>query len=282
MSDPPDISTLRCWLKDVLGEEPPDWEVTTATQRILEELYQTNQRQEAAAALELEELQESRAEYQAETARLSSILSKLGGLEEQMSSGLAGSYLNTLSEVAFTMDLDLAPGSTTCAASMEAALAKLLIKQAELGPRVGVARAEVEKGEVDMLELHAKLARLEELCEQAEAESRAGEQASSGQKKKIEFTLAKVEQYGRDIERGEASLVRSGGADTQLRHNEVVRLRQKVEEIEGEVDPLQRELGGFLNLPPSIEMARVEVAGKKQELEKLEREVESKISSLHV
>lgn len=279
---PPDISTLRCWLKDVLGEEPPDWEVTTATQRILEELYQTNQRQEAAAALELEELQESRAEYQAETARLSSILSKLGGLEEQMSSGLAGSYLNTLSEVAFTMDLDLAPGSTTCAASMEAALAKLLIKQAELGPRVGVARAEVEKGEVDMLELHAKLARLEELCEQAEAESRAGEQASSGQKKKIEFTLAKVEQYGRDIERGEASLVRSGGADTQLRHNEVVRLRQKVEEIEGEVDPLQRELGGFLNLPPSIEMARVEVAGKKQELEKLEREVESKISSLHV
>ena len=48
------------------------------------------------------------------------------------------------------------------------------------------------------------------------------------------------------------------------------------------VDPLQRELSGFLNLPPSIEMAKVEVAGKKAELEKLEREVESKISSLHV
>lgn len=154
--------------------------------------------------------------------------------------------------------------------------------QAELGPRVGVARAEVEKGEVDMLGLHARLARLEELREQAEAEGRAGEQASSGQKKKTEFTLAKVEQYQRDIERGEASLMRSGGADTQLRHSEVVRLRQKVEEVQGRVDPLQRELGGFLNLPPSIEMARVEVAGKKQELEKLEREVESKISSLHV
>ena len=147
---------------------------------------------------------------------------------------------------------------------------------------MGVARAEVEKGEVDMLGLHARLARLEELCEQAEAEGRAGEQASSGQKKKTEFTLAKVEQYQRDIERGEASLMRSGGADTQLRHSEVVRLRQKVEEVEGEADPLQRELGGFLKLPPSIEMARVEVAGKKQELENLEREVESKISSLHV
>ena len=154
--------------------------------------------------------------------------------------------------------------------------------QAELGPRVGVARAEVEKGEVDMLGLHARLARLEELREQAEAEGRAGEQASSGQKKKTEFTLAKVEQYKRDIERGEASLIRNGGADTQLRHGEVVKLRQKVEEVQGQVDPLQRELGGFLNLPPSIEMARVEVAGKKQELEKLEREVESKISSLHV
>jgi len=279
---PPDISTLRCWLKDLLGEEVPDWEVTTTTHRILEELYLTHHRQEAASALELEELQEARAEYQAETARLSCILSKLGSLEEHMSSGLAGSYLNTLSEVAFTLNLDLAPGSTTCAASMEAAVAKLLIKQAELGPRVGVARAEVEKGEVDMLGLHARLARLEELCEQAEAEGWAGEQASNGQKKKTEFTLAKVEQYKRDIERGEASLIRNGGADTQLRHGEVVKLRQKVEEVQGQVDPLQRELGGFLNLPPSIEMARVEVAGKKQELEKLEREVESKISSLHV
>jgi len=279
---PPDISTLRCWLKDLLGEEVPDWEVTTTTHRILEELYLTHHRQEAAAALELEELQEARAEYQAETARLSCILSKLGSLEEHMSSGLAGSYLNTLSEVAFTLNLDLAPGSTTCAASMEAAVAKLLIKQAELGPRVGVARAEVEKGEVDMLGLHARLARLEELCEQAEAEGWAGEQASNGQKKKTEFTLAKVEQYKRDIERGEASLIRNGGADTQLRHGEVVELRRKVEEVQGQVDPLQRELGGFLNLPPSIEMARVEVAGKKQELEKLEREVESKISSLHV
>jgi len=282
MSVAPDISTLRCWLKDVLGEEPPDWEVITSTQHILEELYLTHQRQEASAALELEELQEARAEYQAETARLSHILSKLGGLEEQMSSGLAGSYLNTLSEVAFTLNLDLAPGSTTCAASMQAALAKLLIKQAELGPKVGMARAEVEKGELDMLELHARLARLEELCEQAEAEGRAGEQASSGQKKKTEFTLAKVEQYQRDIERGEASLVRSGGADTKLRHSEAVRLRRKVEEVQNQVDPLQRELGGFLNLPPSIEMSRVEVAGKKQELEKLEREIESKISSLHV
>jgi len=279
---PPDISTLRCWLKDLLGEEVPDWEVTTTTHRILEELYLTHHRQEAASALELEELQEARAEYQAETARLSCILSKLGSLEEHMSSGLAGSYLNTLSEVAFTLNLDLAPGSTTCAASMEAAVAKLLIKQAELGPRVGVARAEVEKGEVDMLGLHARLARLEELCEQAEAEGWAGEQASNGQKKKTEFTLAKVEQYKRDIERGEASLIRNGGADTQLRHGEVVKLRRKVEEVQGQVDPLQRELGGFLNLPPSIEMARVEVAGKKQELEKLEREVESKISSLHV
>ena len=95
----------------------------------MEELYLTNQRQEAAAALELEELQEARAEYQAETTRLSQILSKLGGLEEQMSSGLASSYLNTLSDVAFALDLDLVPGSTTSASSMEAALKKLLIKQ---------------------------------------------------------------------------------------------------------------------------------------------------------
>jgi len=279
---PPDIPTLRRWLTDVLGEEPPDWEINSTSKHILEELYLTHQRQEAAAALEMEELQEARSEFQAEINRLSQILNKLGGLEEEMTSGLSGSYLNTLSELALALDLDLVPGSTTCASSLQAALAKLLVKQAELGPRVGVVKAEVEKGEVDMLELHARLARLEELAEQAAVVERAGEQASGGQKKKTEFTLAKVEQYRRDIERSEAALVRHGGADPNLRHGEIVKLKDKVDEVQSQVEPLKRELGGFLNLPPSIEMARVEVAGKKQELEKLEKEVESKISSLHV
>jgi len=279
---PPDIPTLRRWLTDVLGEEPPDWEINSTSKHILEELYLTHQRQEAAAALEMEELQEARSEFQAEINRLSQILNKLGGLEEEMTSGLSGSYLNTLSELALALDLHLVPGSTTCASSLQAALAKLLVKQAELGPRVGVVKAEVEKGEVDMLELHARLARLEELAEQAAVVERAGEQASGGQKKKTEFTLAKVEQYRRDIERSEAALVRHGGADPNLRHGEIVKLKDKVDEVQSQVDPLKRELGGFLNLPPSIEMARVEVAGKKQELEKLEKEVESKISSLHV
>lgn len=279
---PPDIPTLRRWLTDVLGEEPPDWEINSTSKHILEELYLTHQRQEAAAALEMEELQEARCEFQAEINRLSQILNKLGGLEEEMTSGLSGSYLNTLSELALALDLDIVPGSTTCASSLQAALAKLLVKQAELGPRVGLVKAEVEKGEVDMLELHARLARLEELAEQATVVERAGEQSSGGQKKKTEFTLAKVEQYRRDIERSEAALVRHGGADPNLRHGEIVKLKDKVDELQSQVEPLKRELGGFLNLPPSIEMARVEVAGKKQELEKLEKEVESKISSLHV
>jgi len=279
---PPDIPTLRRWLTDVLGEEPPDWEINSTSKHILEELYLTHQRQEAAAALEMEELQEARCEFQAEINRLSQILNKLGGLEEEMTSGLSGSYLNTLSELALALDLDLVPGSTTCASSLQAALAKLLVKQAELGPRVGLVKAEVEKGEVDMLELHARLARLEELAEQATVVERAGEQASGGQKKKTEFTLAKVEQYRRDIERSEAALARHGGADPNLRHGEIVKLKDKVDKVQSQVEPLKRELGGFLNLPPSIEMARVEVAGKKQELEKLEKEVESKISSLHV
>jgi len=279
---PPDIPTLRRWLTDVLGEEPPDWEINSTSKHILEELYLTHQRQEAAAALEMEELQEARCEFQAEINRLSQILNKLGGLEEEMTSGLSGSYLNTLSELALALDLDIVPGSTTCASSLQAALAKLLVKQAELGPRVGLVKAEVEKGEVDMLELHARLARLEELAEQATVVERAGEQASGGQKKKTEFTLAKVEQYRRDIERSEAALVRHGGADPNLRHGEIVKLKDKVDEVQSQVEPLKRELGGFLNLPPSIEMARVEVAGKKQQLEKLEKEVESKISSLHV
>ena len=74
---PPDIPTLRRWLTDVLGEEPPDWEINSTSKHILEELYLTHQRQEAAAALEMEELQEARCEFQAEINRLSQIFNKL-------------------------------------------------------------------------------------------------------------------------------------------------------------------------------------------------------------
>ena len=43
-----------------------------------------------------------------------------------------------------------------------------------------------------------------------------------------------------------------------------------------------RELAGFLSLPPSLELGKVEVEGRRIELERLEREVQASISSLHV
>ena len=91
-----------------------------------------------------------------------------------------------------------------------------------------------------------------------------------------------MEQYRRDIERNEAALVRHGGADPTLRHGEIVKLKDKVDKVQSQVEPLKRDLGGFLNLPPSNRMSRAAVTGKKQELDKLDKEVESKISSLHV
>ena len=52
--------------------------------------------------------------------------------------------------------------------------------------------------------------------------------------------------------------------------------------MEEECEPFCRPLQGFLALPPSRELARVELAKSNQELELLEREVAGEISSLHV
>ena len=45
---------------------------------------------------------------------------------------------------------------------------------------------------------------------------------------------------------------------------------------------MNRQLQGFLVLPPSRELARVELAKSNQELELLEREVAGEISTFHV
>ena len=126
------------------------------------------------------------------------------------------------------------------------------------------------------------MARVTEALKVAGQEARAAQQEMANHRRKTDFTLAKVDQYRKDVERGEALLDRNGASDGRLRHREVGKLRDRLKEAEATAEPLRRELGGFLELPPSADMARVEVAARRAELEQLETEVQRKISSLHV
>ena len=52
--------------------------------------------------------------------------------------------------------------------------------------------------------------------------------------------------------------------------------------LEGQIDEAKREMTGYLNLPPSCDLARVEVAKAEKELRNLMEQVNYNISSLHL
>ena len=120
------------------------------------------------------------------------------------------------------------------------------------------------------------------MVERAGKEEREEGITATDQSRKLEYIVAKCADYRRGVERGEGVLTRNGGNDNTVRHEEIVKLRTKLAKVEEESEPLTRQLQGFLALPPSRELARVELAKSSEELEQLERLVAGQISSLHV
>jgi len=276
MAREPDLDTLQAWLTDVLGEAPSDWEVTPCTVGILKSLYCGHQLQEQLALVEMEALVKERAEYQAEVNRLGQGAIQRG-VGERMNRGPGQGYLTTLVELCNMLGVPSIQGG-----GLERELVRRLKTQAELGPRMSQLKTEVERGEGEILMLYSKLTRLNKVVSDADVSGREETQQAVTNGKKTAKTLAKVDQYKRDVERAEAVRARNGANDSNLTHSKMVALKCELDSVLAAMEPLRRELEGFLSLPPSQELARVQVAASTAELKKLDLAIEKKISSLHI
>jgi len=271
------LSTLQAWLSSLLPSVP-DWEVTPDTQELLSQLYRLNTSLEKDSVTEMELLEQSTQEYQAETIRCRGLLARVGqGVEESLSVGPAQAYCETMSSLCSYLNLD-----TSNMVGIETAVAELQVRQAESGPGVGKVKSEVDRIRNDMVQLYERLARLEGVVSMAAREEREESSVAGEKNKKYEYLVAKLADYRRVVERGEGVLARNGANDESIRHDKIVKLQKKLSELESECEPLIREQQGFLALPPSKELARVELARSTQELELLEKQVAGQISSLHV
>jgi len=271
------LPTLQAWLSTILPSVP-DWEVTPQTTALLSSLYNTNTCLEKDTVTEMELLEQTRLEYVGETARCRGVLGSVGqGVEESLSQGPAQAYCEVIAALCSSLELD-----SSNMVGIETAVSDLLVRQAESGPALGKVKGEVERMRSDAVGLYERLARLGEVVERAGKEEREEGITATDQSRKLEYIVAKCADYRRGVERGEGVLTRNGGNDNTVRHEEIVKLRTKLAKVEEESEPLTRQLQGFLALPPSRELARVELAKSSEELEQLERLVAGQISSLHV
>lgn len=277
MSSTP-LPTLQAWLSSLMTSVP-DWEVTPETTALLSALYNTNTMLEKDSMTEIDLLEQARVEYQGETEKCRGVLSGAGqGVEESLSQGPAQAYCEVMTALCSSMNLD-----TSNMVGIETAVSGLLARQAESGPAVGKVKWEVEERmKSNTVGLYERLARLGEVVEKAGKEERDEASIASDQSRKLDYIVAKCADYRRGVEKGEGVLVRNGGNDNSIRHLEIVKLNTKLTKLEDELEPLSRQLQGFLALPPSRQLAKVEIAKSRNELDLLERQVAGQISSLHV
>jgi len=272
------LSTLRSWLSTMFPDGPPPWEVTPETTAILTELYLANTRAEEDAKVTLDAQRTATREYEGETKRLQGILVSAGaGVEESMKTGPVAAYIDNLAGAASILDIDTVTG-----AGMEIAVTELLAKEAEDGTELSKLRNEIDLIKTNLVGLYEKMSKAKEELEKATKTAREQSAEMAHNNKKTEFLSKKCIQYKRDIEKLEITLCKNGGNDSTIEHSELVKLKLKVDHLEEELKPLKRKLDGYQSLPPSVEMARIELAKSEVELENLEKQLSGSISEIHL
>ena len=217
-------------------------------------------------------------EYEGETKRLQGILASAGaGVEESMKTGPIAAYIDNLAGAASILDIDTVTG-----AGMEIAVTELLAKEAEDGTELSKLRNEIDLIKTNLVGLYEKMSKSKEELEKATKTAREQSAEMAQNNKKSEFLSKKCIQYKRDIEKLEITLCKNGGNDSTIEHSELVKLKLKVDNLEEELKPLKRKLDGYQSLPPSVEMARIELAKSEVELENLEKQLSGSISEIHL
>jgi len=270
-----EIQELQTWLEGILGE-PVDWEINPETVEMLKRIRDSNIQKEQHSQLILSELEQSRAEYVGETRRLENILKELG-VHDRFLTGPSQAYAQMLTDCCSTLAED------GLGSGLEAAAANLLLNQAEGVPDLALARTQLNEVKADTLKLYGQLDRLGEAVKMAEKGKKEDSITCVNRTKKLDFMLGKEKNYRANLEKDEASLFKvTGGDTTSFKHANVVKIEAELRAVEGEIEEAQRQLTSYLNLPPSVDLARVEVTKAENELQKLTAQVNFNLSSLHL
>jgi len=269
-----EVGDLRKWLEGILGETV-DWEVNPRTVRVLNDIRSRNVSQEKYAEVVFEEIEKCRSEYEGEVKRLDRILSELG-VDDRFITGPSTAYLQVLTESCASLNEE------NIGSGLEAAAAKLLVQQAEGFPRTAGARAQIESVKADTLKVYGQLDRLGEAIKISSQESEEDVAKAQNQSKKLDFLHAKEKQYKANLDKEESILMKNTNGDQTLRHSAVENLARELQSLQKELETAKRQITGYLDLPPSLDLAKVEISKVEGELRELSEQVNHNISTMHL
>jgi len=278
------LSTLRTWLNSLLGDQEhhgqggTTWEVTPETTSILSCLYTRHLHSQQNVQILAESLSTASSEYEGEQERIQNVLEAAGpGVLTSLRQGPAQSYTDNIVGTCLSLDQDTCAG--TC---LQLALSKALVDQTHDVSQLAKQRNEIEALKANLVGLFEKLSRAKEELVKATKLDQEQNFRIGDYNKKVEFLSKKCIEYRRSIEKKEAILTKNGGNDPSIKHAELVKLKDKLALLDEELKPLSRQLQGFMSLPASVELARVELSKCGLELEKIDGQLTGSISDLHL
>jgi len=267
---------LERWLEKMLPDSQAQWEQTPAARAVLTAVRERMSRAERDCRLEREAAEEAVAEYEGEVERLEQVLARAGpGVAEALAQGRAQSYCQVLADLCISLDTDSSAGPV-----LESAVADLMVQRAMAKPRLAKAKAEVASLRNAAVGVYEKLSRLTEVLSMAENEEQELEKETNNLLNKTEFNVKKKAEYTKTITRSKRELAKTGGNNEKIQHGAILGLNVELAGLEEETRPLAAQLAAFHSLPPSLELAKVEVEKKAQQLDSLDKELASNIASL--
>ncbi|NXC59567.1 HAUS1 protein, partial [Aleadryas rufinucha] len=252
---------VTLWLKKIYGDMPiPEYEVNERTVDILHEVMECNEETDRDVALLIEDMKDQATKYEAEANYWQDILGESLGLSVGSLSQEAAMVLNDLVESAMALEVeDTSLSSFYCAINyMSSELFKIKTKNQEMELKLKTLTTKLNSALMMEKQLKEDIKKIEESqkAENAKAQSRS---------KNLKFLEAKSEDLKIKIMDAEKQLI-ARGLDQSLTHEALMKSSEELATLRKEIEPLKKEVKSYLDLPPSMPLARVMVEEERKRL----------------
>ncbi|XP_041325693.1 HAUS augmin-like complex subunit 1 [Pyrgilauda ruficollis] len=266
---------VALWLKKLYNGVPiPVYEVNERTVDILHEVMKCNEVREKDVMLLIEDMKDRASKYEAEADYWHNILRQTLGFFESSLSEEATNDLFDL--VGSAIELEVENTSLTSFYSalndMTSELYKTKSKNDEMEWKLKILTKKLTSAL--MVEKH-----LEKDVEKLKTSQKAEQAKDEIHSKTLKFLQDKSKDLRIRIRGAEGELI-ARGLNKSLTHEALMKSSEKVAALRKEIEPLKREVASYLDLPPSIRLARVKVEEARRELKALDEELTREIEAL--
>lgn len=273
-------SKVLKWLKSLYGNEPLP-KVTEESMEQLYDLMEFTQKEEQGMETIAEFQKYQMAEYSLEVGQMRERMENVGfksaeGLKRSIKDVDLESLNTDLAQSAELLGLD-----DPSEFSMDMALADLKKKTAFVPLEMHLKKVKSEKDKRALLNDLSLLNKTDQALNMAKTEAKIDQGNISQIFKKHQFMQEKEKEYLKLQEKYVAT-IRKSGYNKATSHEAILNLKKKLDDVENDTKPVLEKLEAFKGLPPSLELANAELAGKEQFLQTLKSRLQNEVQKIQL